>query len=158
MSMESLYEYGSRAGVWRLLKLFKRHDIPLTVFAVAMAAQHHPEVIKAMVADGHEICSHGYRWIDYQYMDEAGARAHAEAIRILTGSPASARWAGTPAAAAPTPGVWCARTAASSTTRTPTMTTCPTGTRNPRRSIRTGDPYTLDTNDMRFTRAGLQQG
>ena len=85
MSMESLYEYGSRAGVWRLLKLFKQHDIPLTIFAVAMAAQRHPQVIKAMVAEGHEICSHGYRWIDYQYMDEAQEREHMlEAIRILT--------------------------------------------------------------------------
>ncbi|MFP5339342.1 MAG: allantoinase PuuE [Gammaproteobacteria bacterium] len=84
MSMESLYEYGSRAGVWRLLKLFKQHEIPLTIFAVAMAAQRHPEVIKAMVADGHEICSHGYRWIDYQYMDEAQERAHmAEAMQII---------------------------------------------------------------------------
>ncbi len=85
MSMESLYEYGSRAGVWRLLKLFKRRNVPLTVFAVAMAAQRNPEVIRAMVADGHEICSHGYRWIDYQYMDEAQEREHMlEAIRILT--------------------------------------------------------------------------
>ena len=85
MSMESLYEYGSRAGVWRILKLFKAFDIPLTVFAVAMAAQRHPDVIRAMVAAGHEICSHGYRWIDYQYMDEAQEREHMlEAIRILT--------------------------------------------------------------------------
>lgn len=85
MSMESLYEYGSRAGVWRVLKLFKAFDIPLTIFAVAMAAQRHPEVIRAMVAAGHEICSHGYRWIDYQYMDEAQEREHMlEAIRILT--------------------------------------------------------------------------
>ena len=85
MSMESLYEYGSRAGVWRVLKLFREFDIPLTVFAVAMAAQRHPDVIRAMVAAGHEICSHGYRWIDYQYMDEAQEREHMlEAIRILT--------------------------------------------------------------------------
>ncbi|WP_163069553.1 polysaccharide deacetylase family protein, partial [Acinetobacter baumannii] len=71
--------------VWRLLKLFKRRNVPLTVFAVAMAAQRNPEVIRAMVADGHEICSHGYRWIDYQYMDEAQEREHMlEAIRILT--------------------------------------------------------------------------
>ena len=52
MCMESLYEYGSRAGVWRLLKLFKKYDLPLTVFAVAMAAQRHPEAIRQMVADG----------------------------------------------------------------------------------------------------------
>ena len=85
MSMESLYEYGSRAGVWRILKLFREFDIPLTVFAVAMAAQRHPDVIRAMVEAGHEICSHGYRWIDYQYMDEAQEREHMlEAIRILT--------------------------------------------------------------------------
>ncbi|TBU98068.1 allantoinase PuuE [Stutzerimonas kirkiae] len=84
MSMESLYEYGSRAGVWRLLRLFRQQRIPLTIFAVAMAAQRHPEVIRAMCADGHEICSHGYRWIDYQHMDEAEERRQMEkAIAIL---------------------------------------------------------------------------
>jgi len=85
MSMESLYEYGSRAGVWRILELFAKHQVLLTVFAVAMAAERHPEVIRAMVQAGHEICSHGYRWIDYQYMDEAEERAHLQrAIEILT--------------------------------------------------------------------------
>ncbi|MFC6670964.1 allantoinase PuuE [Marinobacterium aestuariivivens] len=85
ISMESLYEYGSRAGVWRLLRLFKKYDIPLTIFAVAMAAERHPEVIRAMVEAGHEICSHGYRWIDYQYMDESEERDHLQrAIEILT--------------------------------------------------------------------------
>ena len=85
MSMESLYEYGSRVGAWRVLKLFKAFDIPLTIFAVAMAAQRHPDVIRAMVEAGHEICSHGLRWIDYQYMDEEQERADMlEAIRVLT--------------------------------------------------------------------------
>ena len=85
MSMESLYEYGSRAGVWRLLRLFREKGIPLTVFAVAMAAERNPAVIRAMVNDGHEICSHGYRWIDYQHMDEAEERAHLhQALDILT--------------------------------------------------------------------------
>ncbi len=85
ISMESLYEYGSRAGVWRLLRLFKKHDIPLTIFAVAMAAERHPDVIRAMVEAGHEICSHGYRWIDYQYMDETEERDHLQrAVEILT--------------------------------------------------------------------------
>ena len=85
LSMESLYEYGSRSGVWRILKLFKKFDIPLTVFAVAMAAQRNPELIRTMAAACHEICSHGYRWIDYQYMDEAQEREHMlVAIRILT--------------------------------------------------------------------------
>ena len=85
LCMESLYEYGSRSGVWRILKLFEKFDIPLTVFAVAMAAQRHPELIRAMAAAGHEICSHGYRWIDYQQVTEAEERAHIfEAVRILT--------------------------------------------------------------------------
>ena len=90
MSMESIYEYGSRAGVWRLLRLFKKYDIPLTIFAVAMAIERHPEVAHAMMDEGHEICSHGYRWIDYQYMDEAEERDHLiraiEIIRKVTGS------------------------------------------------------------------------
>src|SRR5690242_223206 len=76
MSMESLYEYGSRVGVWRLLRLFDRKQIPLTIFAVAMAAERHPQVIRAMVDAGHEIASHGYRWINYQYMDEEVEREH----------------------------------------------------------------------------------
>ena len=85
LCMESLYEYGSRSGVWRILKLFEKFDIPLTVFAVAMAAQRHPELIRAMAAAGHEICSHGYRWFDYQHVSQAQERAHiVEAVRILT--------------------------------------------------------------------------
>ncbi|KXF83169.1 allantoinase PuuE [Enterovibrio coralii] len=74
ISMESIYEYGSRAGVWRILRLFRQQEIPLTVFAVGMAAERNPDVIKAMVEDGHEICSHGYRWIDYQYVREDDER------------------------------------------------------------------------------------
>ncbi|MGB1236649.1 MAG: allantoinase PuuE [Pseudomonadales bacterium] len=89
MSMESCYEYGSRAGVWRLLKLFAKHDIPLTIFAVAMALERHPEVAQAFVDAQHEICSHGYRWIDYQYVDIDEERVHlhkaVEIIRQLTG-------------------------------------------------------------------------
>lgn len=90
MSMESIYEYGSRAGVWRLLKLFRKYDVPLTIFAVAMAIKRHPQVARAMVEAGHEICSHGYRWIDYQYMDEAEEREHLnraiDIIRKVTGT------------------------------------------------------------------------
>ncbi|MGF1679798.1 allantoinase PuuE [Photobacterium minamisatsumaniensis] len=85
MSMESIYEYGSRAGVWRLLRLFEQYDIPLTIFAVAMALERHPDVAKAMVEAKHEICSHGYRWIDYQYMDKSEERDHmVKAIEIIT--------------------------------------------------------------------------
>lgn len=84
MSMESLYEYGSRAGVWRLMDLFRARGIPLTVFAVAMAAERHPDVIRALHADGHEICSHGYRWIDYQALTEDEEREHLKkAVDIL---------------------------------------------------------------------------
>jgi putative urate catabolism protein len=85
MSMESIYEYGARVGVWRLLHLFEKKDVPLTVFAVAMAAERNPEVIAAMVEAGHEIASHGYRWIDYQYVDEDTERAHIKtAMDILS--------------------------------------------------------------------------
>ena len=85
LSMESCYEYGSRAGVWRLLKLFSDYDIPLTIFAVAMALERHPDVAKAFVDAKHEICSHGYRWLDYQYVDEDEERDHLnKAIQIIT--------------------------------------------------------------------------
>ncbi len=85
ISMESIYEYGSRAGVWRVLRLFEKYEIPLTIFAVAMALERHPDVAKAMVEAKHEICSHGYRWIDYQKMDYAEERDYLyKAIDIIT--------------------------------------------------------------------------
>ena len=85
MSMESIYEYGSRAGVWRLLDLFKSRGVPLTVFAVAMAAERHPAVIERCLADGHEIASHGYRWINYHGVPEPVERDHLhQAMAILT--------------------------------------------------------------------------
>ncbi len=85
MSMESIYEYGSRAGVWRILDLFRERQIPLTVFAVAMAAERHPAVIELALADGHEIASHGLRWIDYRDVPEETERAHIEeAMESLT--------------------------------------------------------------------------
>ncbi len=76
MSMESIYEYGSRVGVWRLKRLFDRYEIPVTVFAVGMAVERYPEPVQALHAAGHEICSHGYRWIDYQYVPESIEREH----------------------------------------------------------------------------------
>jgi putative urate catabolism protein len=85
MSMESLFEYGSRVGVWRLLELFRRKEIPLTMFAVAMAIERNPAVAEAAMKAGHEICSHGYRWIDYRNVPEELEREHlATAIEILT--------------------------------------------------------------------------
>lgn len=84
MSMESLYEYGSRVGVWRLKRLFDRYKIPVTVFAVGMAVERYPEPVKALFASGHEICSHGYRWIDYQNVSETTERDHMQrAIRVI---------------------------------------------------------------------------
>jgi putative urate catabolism protein len=84
MSMESLYEYGSRAGLWRVLRAFERRRLPLTVFAVAMAIRRHPEAAAAFRELGHEIACHGLRWISYQQIDVATERAHmAQATTIL---------------------------------------------------------------------------
>ncbi|MFC5512360.1 allantoinase PuuE [Massilia jejuensis] len=84
MSMESLYEYGARAGLWRLLRLFEDRELPLTVFAVAMALQRNPDAVAAFRALGHEIACHGLRWISYQNVDEATERAHMrEAVAIM---------------------------------------------------------------------------
>lgn len=83
MNMESMYEYGSRAGFWRLHRLFEAHEMPATVFAVAMALERNPPVVAAMQAANWEIACHGYRWIDYQFIDEATERQHLEqAIEI----------------------------------------------------------------------------
>ena len=78
LSMESIYEYGSRAGVWRLLREFEQRALPLTVFGVAMALQRHPELTHAMVELNHEIACHGWRWISYQGTAEATEREHME--------------------------------------------------------------------------------
>lgn len=76
MSMEQIYEYGSRAGVWRLLRLFDRYRTPVTVFGVAMAMERNPAVVEAMLEAGHEIASHGWRWINYQDVPERVEREH----------------------------------------------------------------------------------
>ena len=83
MSMESLYEYGSRAGVWRVLRLFRERQLPITLFAVAMAMERYPEPVLQAIKDGHEICSHGYRWINYHGFTKEQEREHMEkAIEI----------------------------------------------------------------------------
>ena len=90
ISMEGIYEYGSRAGVWRILREFERHGWPLTVFGVGMALQRHPDLTAALLELGHEIACHGSRWIHYQTIDEATEREHMrlaiQAIEQLTGS------------------------------------------------------------------------
>ena len=85
LNMESIYEYGSRAGFWRLHRLFTERQLPLTVYAVAMALERNPDAGKAMVEAGWEVASHGYRWIDYQYVGEDVERSHIQkAIDIHT--------------------------------------------------------------------------
>jgi len=93
LSMESIYEYGSRVGVWRLLREFERRGLPLTVFGVGMALERNPEVAAAFVELGHEVACHGWRWISYQGVDEATERAHLQAAlesfqRVLGQRPA----------------------------------------------------------------------
>jgi len=85
VNMESIYEYGSRAGFWRLHRLFSRERIPVTVFGVAMAMERNPAAVEEMLRVGWEIASHGYRWIDYQFVDEATEWDHLnKAIEIHT--------------------------------------------------------------------------
>ena len=76
MNMESIYEYGSRAGFWRLHRMFTKRNLPVTVFGVAMAMERNPAVVEAMKSAGWEIASHGYRWIDYQSIEESVEREH----------------------------------------------------------------------------------
>lgn len=156
LSMESLYEYGSRVGVWRILREFERRGLPLTVFGVSMALERHPEVTAAFVELGHEIACHGWRWIHYQNVDEATEREHmrvgTEIIRRMTG----ARW----------PLGWYTGRDSPNTRRLvvehggydydsdyygdelPFWTTVKTadGAERPHLVV----PYTLDANDMRF--------
>ncbi len=91
MSMESIYEFGSRVGAWRILREFERRDLPLTVFGVAMAMVRNPELTAACLERGHEIASHGWRWIHYQDMPIEQEREHlrraVELHTALTGAP-----------------------------------------------------------------------
>ena len=90
LSREGMYEYGSRVGVWRILREFEQRGLPLTVFGVGMALQRHPKVAAAFTELGHEIACHGWRWINYQQVDEATEREHMrlglDAIEKLTGT------------------------------------------------------------------------
>jgi allantoinase len=155
LSMESIYEYGSRVGAWRILDEFRRRGLPLTVFGVAMAMQRNPEFVQACLQDGHEIASHGWRWIHYQNMEAAQEREHLQrAIQIqreLTGA---------------APLGWYTGRDSPNTRRLvveqggfvydsdyygdelPFWTVVPLadGSRRPHLVV----PYTLDTNDMRF--------
>jgi len=91
LSMEGIYEYGSRVGAWRILREFEKRNLPLTVFGIGMALQRHPELTAAFKELGHEIACHGWRWIHYQNVDEATESEHmrlaVRAIAQLTGEP-----------------------------------------------------------------------
>jgi allantoinase len=167
MSMESLYEYGSRAGVWRVLRAFERRQLPLTIFAVAVAIRRNPEVAAALKELGHEIACHGLRWLSYQNTDIATERAHmTEAVAMLRETFGSA------------PLGWYTGRDSPNTRRLvvehggllydsdsyaddlPYWTDVEiTGETQPRRVPHLVVPYTLDTNDMRFATAqGFNSG
>lgn len=90
LSVEGMYEYGSRVGAWRILDLFAARDLPLTAFAVGLALELNPELGRALGAAGHEVAGHGYRWIDYRTVPEAEERRHIwltiEAIERICGT------------------------------------------------------------------------
>ncbi len=94
LSMESIYEYGTRAGVWRILREFERRNWPLTVFGVGMSLQRQPKLCTKLVQLGHEIACHGWRWVNYQQIDEATERQHLQlamaAIAQITGDASQA--------------------------------------------------------------------
>lgn len=96
MTMESMYEYGSRAGVWRILREFEQRGWPLTVFGVGMALQRYPELLDVFMKNGYEIANHGLRWIHYQNLPEATERRHIDigtrVLKELTGGAWPAGW------------------------------------------------------------------
>ncbi len=89
LQVESVYEYGSRAGFWRLMRLFKAKDIPITIFGAALALERNPAAVEAIVDAGYDICCHGWRWIGYHLLDEAEEREHIQkavaSLKKLTG-------------------------------------------------------------------------
>jgi peptidoglycan/xylan/chitin deacetylase (PgdA/CDA1 family) len=159
MSMESMYEYGSRAGVWRILREFDARGLPLTVFGVGMALQRYPEMVEAFMSRGHEIANHGWRWISHQHLPEATEREQialgTQVLKQLTGGV----W----------PQGWYTGRDSPQTRRLVVehggyaydsdhygddlpfwmQVTCSDGAVVPRLVV----PYALDTNDMRFAQA-----
>jgi allantoinase len=90
LSVEGMYEYGSRAGVWRILELFRSRGLPLTAFAVGRALELNPSIGRALSQAGHEVAGHGYRWVDYRHVAEDDERRHirrtVEVIQEICGS------------------------------------------------------------------------
>ncbi len=131
MTMESMYEYGSRVGVWRILREFEQRGLPLTVFGVVSALERYPELLKTFMDAGHEIANHGLRWIHYQNLPEATERRHVgvatHLLKELTGGAWPAGWY--TGRDSPNTRRLVADQAATSTTATTTATTCPSGCR-----------------------------
>jgi len=158
MSMEQLYEYGSRAGVWRLLRLFERYKTPVTVFGVAMAMERNRAAVDAMLQAGHEVASHGWRWINYQDVSERVEREHmARAIDIhkkLTGERPLGWYAGR---TSPNTRRLVAEDGGFLYDADDYSDDLPFWTEIGRRPHLVV-PYTLDANDMRFSGAGMSTG
>ncbi|MEN2974522.1 MAG: allantoinase PuuE [Candidatus Caldarchaeales archaeon] len=89
LAMDSIFEYGSRVGVWRFLRIFKKHDVKVTFFATARALEKNPVLARRIVEEGHEVCSHGYRWIEHYTLtvdeEREVIRKAVETIEKLTG-------------------------------------------------------------------------
>lgn len=98
--VESVFEYGPRVGIWRLLRIFRDFDVKISILGVVRALQQCPEAVQAFLAGGHEIVSHGWRWLDYTAMDETTEREHMrlaiEGLRTLTGAPPAGWFNGRP--------------------------------------------------------------
>jgi putative urate catabolism protein len=164
LSMEGIYEYGARSGVWRILREFERRRLPLTVFGVSMALQRHPELTAAFQQLGHEIACHGWRWISYQTVDEATEREHMrvgmDIILQLTGQRALGWYTGrdspnTRRLVADYGGFEYDSDYYGDDLPFWMQVTKTDGTVVPQLIV----PYTLDTNDMRFSSAqGFAQG
>ncbi len=159
MSMESIYEYGSRAGFWRILRLFEERRLPFTCYAVAMALERHPDAAKAMIELGHEIASHGWRWIDYMHFDKEIERDHMRrAIAIqtaITGERPLGWYTGRPSAQTLDLVVEEGGFLYSADSYADDLPYWDTTAGGPQLIV----PYTLDANDMRFaTNQGFNSG
>ena len=159
MNMESIYEFGSRAGFWRLHRLFVERNFPVTVFGVAMALQRAPDVVKAMQASGWEIATHGLRWIDYRNFSEQDERDHLEqAIKLhkaVTGEAPAGAYIGRTSEHSQDLCAEHAHFEYSADTYADELPYWRNSTHGPQLMV----PYTLDANDMRFaTPQGFNSG
>lgn len=159
MNMESLYEYGSRSGFWRLWRLFTERDLPVTVYGVALAMQRNPEAVAAMKEAGWEIASHGLRWLEYKDFSEEEERCHiADCVRIhteVTGSRPLGIYQGKPSINTLKLVMEEGGFVYSADSYADELPYWVEGPRGPHLIV----PYTLDANDMRFaTPQGFNSG